>query len=229
MVTKLNEMKILIVDDDPISLKLLGGILKKNGYHNINFSKNGEDALEIIEKDPHDLVLLDIFLPGIEGYEVCRRLKKDENTAHIPILMITGGAVEADEAIEKSSSVGAMDFISKPIRSIDLLSRVKSALTIKQKHEMLLEELERRIQAENSMELLIHELQKALAEVKQLSGMLPICCHCKKIRDDKGYWSQIEEYIKNHSEASFSHGICPDCIKKYYPEFNKSNKKPSMK
>ncbi len=78
-----------------------------------------------------------------------------------------------------------------------------------------------RKQAEEERERLIAELQKALSEVKTLSGLLPICASCKSIRDDKGYWKQIESYIKDHSEAEFSHGICPDCIKKLYPEFDK--------
>jgi PAS domain S-box-containing protein len=75
--------------------------------------------------------------------------------------------------------------------------------------------------AEEERESLISELQKALSEVKKLSGLLPICASCKKIRDDKGYWNQIESYIRDHSEAEFSHGICPDCLKKLYPELYK--------
>jgi hypothetical protein len=74
--------------------------------------------------------------------------------------------------------------------------------------------------AEEERERLINELQETLAEVKTLSGMLPICSNCKKIRDDKGYWNQIESYIGKHSEAKFSHGICPACAKKLYPEFD---------
>jgi PAS domain S-box-containing protein len=74
--------------------------------------------------------------------------------------------------------------------------------------------------AENEREKLINELQEALAEVKRLSGLLPICSHCKKIRDDKGYWNRIESYLRDHSNAEFSHGICPECAKKYYPDFN---------
>jgi DNA repair exonuclease SbcCD ATPase subunit len=69
---------------------------------------------------------------------------------------------------------------------------------------------------EEEREKLIGELQKALSEVKKLSGFLPICASCKKIKDDKGYWRQIEAYIRDHSEAEFSHGICPDCKKKLY-------------
>ena len=74
--------------------------------------------------------------------------------------------------------------------------------------------------AEKERNRYVEELQEALKEVKQLSGLLPICSHCKQIRDDKGYWNQIESYIGAHSEAEFSHGICPDCAKKLYPEFD---------
>jgi PAS domain-containing protein len=81
-----------------------------------------------------------------------------------------------------------------------------------------------RKRAEEEREKLILQLQKALAEVKQLSGLLPICASCKKIRDDKGYWNQIESYIRDHSEAEFSHGICPECMKKLYPGFDESVK-----
>ncbi len=66
----------------------------------------------------------------------------------------------------------------------------------------------------------ITSLKQALANIKQLTGLLPICSHCKKIRDDKGYWNQIEDYIDRHSEAKFSHGICQECAKKYYPDYN---------
>ena len=74
--------------------------------------------------------------------------------------------------------------------------------------------------AEQERNRYVEELQEALKEVKQLSGLLPICSHCKQIRDDKGYWNQIESYIGAHSEVNFSHGICPDCAKKFYPEFD---------
>ena len=80
-------------------------------------------------------------------------------------------------------------------------------------------------QADLAKEKLINELQDALSEVKKLSGMLPICSSCKKIRDDEGYWQQIEEYIRDHSEADFTHGICNECVKELYPEFYKKFEK----
>jgi PAS domain S-box-containing protein len=73
---------------------------------------------------------------------------------------------------------------------------------------------------ENEREKLIKQLQGALAEVKRLSGLLPICSHCKKIRDDKGYWNRLESYLQEHSDAEFSHSVCPECAKKYYPDYN---------
>jgi hypothetical protein len=78
--------------------------------------------------------------------------------------------------------------------------------------------LDKQLQAEAERDQLIQDLQNALANVKSLSGLLPICANCKKIRDDKGYWSLVESYIQEHSEATFTHGLCPDCVKKFYPD-----------
>ena len=216
----LKQMKILIADDDSTSRNLLKGILEKGGYNKIQLSSSGEEALDLIEKTPPDLILLDIFMPGIEGYEVCRRVRANESTAHIPILMVTGGAVEADESIAKSFQAGATDFITKPIRAIELLSRVKASLMIKQNHDRLIDELKSRLKAEKEKERLIIDLQQTLAQVKQLSGLLPICSYCKQIRDDKGYWNQIEKYLRDHSGADFSHSICPECAEEHHPDLD---------
>ena len=86
-----------------------------------------------------------------------------------------------------------------------------------------------RKQAEQEREKLIGELKATLAEVKTLQGIIPICAGCKKIRDDKGFWSQVESYIQKHSEATFSHGMCPDCLKKYYPELEEEEKDEGLK
>lgn len=208
--------QILIVDDDPITRKLFQGILKNQGYHNILISDSGEHALELIEKDPPDLILLDIFMPGIGGYETCKRLKTDRRTAHIPIIIVTGGPAQADEVVEKSFNAGATDLITKPIRTMEFLARIKSGLTIKRNHDLLADELEKRRQAEQKNNELIKKLTTALAEIKSLKGIVPICANCKRIRDDKGYWNKIEAYIEAHSDAEFSHGVCPECSEKLY-------------
>jgi hypothetical protein len=85
-------------------------------------------------------------------------------------------------------------------------------------YEGSVESLNERKEAEDERERLILELQEALAKVKTLTGLLPICASCKKIRDDNGYWNQIEDFIQTHSEAEFTHSFCPDCMKHLYPE-----------
>ncbi|MFC1524343.1 MASE3 domain-containing protein [Thermodesulfobacteriota bacterium] len=92
-------------------------------------------------------------------------------------------------------------------------------LDLDRANKKLNQEIENRIKIQQEKEQLIDELKQALEEIKTLKGILPICSHCKNIRDDQGYWSQIEQYIHDHSEAQFSHGICPDCMKKHYPDF----------
>jgi hypothetical protein len=101
----------------------------------------------------------------------------------------------------------------------ELEQRVEMRTTeLRKTNENLRQEMAERRRAEQEREKVIVELQQALAHVKKLSGLLPICASCKKIRDDKGYWQQIEAYIRDHSEAEFSHGLCPVCAKKLYPE-----------
>ena len=111
-------------------------------------------------------------------------------------------------------------FIMKPLAGRILLHTDELEKRIQEKTEILEKEIVERKKAEKEKEKIIAELQEMMAKIKTLSGMLPICSHCKKIRDDKGYWSQIESYIRNHSEAEFSHSICPECAKKLYPDLN---------
>jgi len=103
----------------------------------------------------------------------------------------------------------------------DLEKRVEQrTASLKDTNQQLQEEIDQRVRAEQDREKLIQDLQEALSEVKRLGGLLPICAHCKKIRDDRGYWNQVEIYIKDHSEAEFSHSICPDCARELYSEYN---------
>ncbi len=98
--------------------------------------------------------------------------------------------------------------------------RVRYRVDSENKNRLLELEIKKREKAQNERERLIEELQDALAHVKTLSGLLPICSNCKKIRDDKGYWNRIEGYIQEHSQAKFSHSICPECARELYPEFD---------
>jgi DNA repair exonuclease SbcCD ATPase subunit len=98
------------------------------------------------------------------------------------------------------------------------IALAKTTLDLEKANIGLRKEITEREQAVEQRNRLVSDLKKTLSEVKTLRGFLPICSHCKKIRDDKGYWNQIESYIHKHSDAEFSHGICPECAKKYYPD-----------
>ncbi len=147
------QMEIMVVDDDPISVELMKRILSKNGYENIQVSNSGLNALEQMNSHPPDLVLLDIFMPGIKGYDVCEKIRENKSTKDIPVLMVTGGNGKDDGIIQKSFNAGATDFIRKPLKPVEFLSRVKSALTIKQTNNSMKEELNRRKQAEEALEI----------------------------------------------------------------------------
>ena len=124
--------------------------------------------------------------------------------------------------ISKDEVIGVLRFRSKKQnaytdRDVSLAERVGHQIAGAIANTQLFVEL---TQAKEEQDKLVHELQDALAQVKTLSGFLPICASCKKIRDDKGYWNQIEAYIGDHSEAEFTHSICPECMKKLYPDFS---------
>ncbi len=194
---------ILIVDDTPENLTVLRQMLTEQNYM-VRPALNGEIAIKAVNTSSPDLILLDIRMPGMDGYEVCKQLKSDEKTSGIPVIFISA-LNELDDKI-KAFSLGGVDYITKPFQAEEVLARVKTHLTLRS--------LQKSIEDKNA------QLQKALEEVKILSGFLPICSSCKNIRDDKGYWNQIENYISKHSEAEFSHSICPECAKKIYPDLD---------
>ena len=134
-------MKILIVDDDPVVQELIKNMLAEEGYENIQTTGSGEEALEMMKQNPPDLVVLDILLPGIQGYEVCRKIRASKVTVHTPVLMMTGSVLDKEKALEESFEAGVTDFIAKPIKTVELLARVKSALTIKQQYNRMIEQL----------------------------------------------------------------------------------------
>jgi PleD family two-component response regulator len=193
---------VLVVDDHPTNLSVLIDYLNETGFK-VLIAQSGERALRQISYVQPDVILLDIMMPGIDGFETCRRLKANEETRDIPVIFMT--ALSDVDSKVKGFRVGGVDYITKPFQQEEVLARLTTHLTIRNLQKLLV--------AHNT------ELQDALAKIKALSGLLPICASCKKIRDDEGYWQQVEVYIKDHSEADFSHGFCPDCMKKLYPDF----------
>lgn len=191
----LDNMSVLVVDDTRINVDLLVILLQKRNY-NVCVAESGKEALQKIATNPPDLILLDIMMPEMDGYETCLRIKNNPLSKHIPVIFITALSETKDKI--KGFEVGGVDFITKPFEVQEVLARVKAQLTI--------QHLNKTLAAKNS------ELEKALAEVKSLQGIVPICSKCKKIRDDDGFWQRVEQYVSDRTGAKFSHSYCPSCL-----------------
>lgn len=198
-----------MVDDNLNNLKVLLSLLKDSGFTLI-VAQNGEEALKRISHPVPDLILLDVLMPGMDGFEICRRLKANETTREIPIIFMT--ALADVESKLKGFEMGGVDYVTKPVEYQEVMARLNAHLTIRRLQQDLAQK-NTELQAKNEA------LQQALDQVKLLSGLLPICSNCKKIRNDEGNWQEMTVYIRDHSEADFSHGICPDCMRKLYPDF----------
>ena len=181
---------VLVVDDEEQNRDLLRDPLEAQG-HEVAEAQSGAEALQKISERQPDVVLLDVMMPKLDGFEVCRRLKRDLKTAPIQILMVTALSERKERLM--GIEAGANDFLTKPIDVREVTLRVANAVYTKQ---------------------LFTRLENALVEVHQLHGLLPICCYCKRIRDDQNYWHRLETYISGHSGVRFTHRICPDCTEK---------------
>lgn len=271
--TDLDTVEILVVEDSLTQAMRLQMILENAGY-SVHVAQDGDAALTFLDAREPTLVISDIVMPGMDGFELCSRIKERNGSADLPVILVTYLSDPAD--ILRGLQCGADNFITKPYDESALLSRIRyllinrefrkrseaglgvqvffagrkqvltaermqildlllssfeTAVNNKRDVEMankelvrvndrLKQEIRERKLAEAEKQRLIGELTEALVKVKSLSGLLPICASCKKIRNDKGYWQQIEAYIRDHTEADFSHGICPDCAKKLYPDLD---------
>lgn len=195
-----NSVRTIIAEDDFFVGKEIRRELENLGHEIIAEVSNGNDAIEKTCELHPDVVLMDIQMPGMDGLQASQRIQKRCPT---PVVVLT--AYESNDLFKRASDAGVGAYLVKPPKP----SEVERAILIaRARHEDLMR-----------LRHLNKELEKALSEIKTLRGILPICANCKKIRDDKGYWNAVEDYIRNHSEAEFSHSICPECSKKLYPEF----------
>jgi DNA-binding response OmpR family regulator len=190
-------MQVLIADDEATSRHLFQAALRGWGFE-ILVAVNGAEALRILEgSSPPEIAMLDWIMPEVDGLDVCRRIRAAMPNATTYIILVT--ARRGVENVLQGFEAGADDYITKPFDPRELRARLNGGVRIVQLQRSLMERF--------------RELEDALKCVKQLQGLLPICSYCKKIRNDRNYWEQVDSYIAKHSEARFSHGICPDCYK----------------
>jgi DNA-binding response OmpR family regulator len=189
-------MNVLVADDDIVPRCILQSALKEWGY-DVTAVADGEQAFEVLA-DPSGpkLAVLDWVMPGMDGVEVCRRLRVSESSAPVYVILLTSRDAKAD--IVAGLAAGANDYVTKPFDRAELQARVRVG--------------QRVVELQHNLAARIQELEEALAQVKRLQGLLPICAYCKKVRDDKNYWQQVEAYIGERAEVRFSHGICPECL-----------------
>jgi CheY-like chemotaxis protein len=176
-------MRALVAEDNCTTRLLLESTLAEWGYEVVATSDGAAAWRELQREHGPQLILLDWKMPGMDGIEVCRRLRQlpDAQGAHVILVTARRGKEDIVAGLEAS----------------ELRARLQAGARI--------------VELQKHLEDRVRELECALAKVKQLQGLLPICAYCKKIRDDGNYWQQVESYISSHSEAQFSHGICPDC------------------
>jgi sigma-B regulation protein RsbU (phosphoserine phosphatase) len=188
-------VRVLIAEDDAVSRRLLEATLAKWGYE-VVVTTDGLQALEVLSQpDAPSLAILDWMMPGLDGAQVCVKARELAGERLLYMILLTAKGRKED--IVEGLTAGADDYVIKPFDRSELKARINAG-------ERIL-----RLQAELASR--VKELELALTNVKLLQGLLPICCYCKKIRDDKNYWQQVDTYVADHSEAQFTHGICPDC------------------
>jgi len=187
--------KVLIAEDDPVSRSILDAFLSRWGYE-VVVTADGTEAWEILQQPaPPRLLILDWMMPGMSGVDICRRLRQEDQSPPPYVILLTSRARAED--VVQGLEAGADDYISKPFNREELRARTRAAARL--------------VELQTSLHQRVVELEEALASVKTLQGLLPICSYCKKIRTDGNYWQQVEAYISEHSSATFSHGICPAC------------------
>ncbi len=197
-------MKVLIAEDDSISRRLLQAALVKWGY-DVTVTADGRAAWDTLQApDAPRLLILDWLMPEMDGIEVCRALRKSDALKSAYVILLTSRGSKED--VIRGLEGGADDYVTKPFDHGELRARVQVGARV--------------VSLQQTLAQRVQELEDAMNSVKTLQGLLPICCYCKKIRDDGNYWHRVESYISGHANVRFSHGICPDCSEKLKADLN---------
>jgi DNA-binding response OmpR family regulator len=195
-------VKVLVADDEATSRLLLSSSLEKWGYEVVTASDGAEAWGILREEEDLGLAILDWMMPGLDGVEVCEGARAVEPLRPLYLILVTSR--DRREDVIAGLEAGADDYITKPYEIGILRARVEVGARV--------------IRLQQDLKGHVRELEDALAHVKTLQGILPICMHCHKIRNDSESWQRLEAYLSEHSDAQFSHGICPECRDEHYPD-----------
>ena len=189
-------MRALIAEDDPIVATVLAAALRRMGLQ-VETARDGAAAWRRISApDAPSLAIVDWMMPEIDGIELCRRIRRAAGSPQMYVILLTSRDARAD--VVAGLDAGADDYLVKPFELEELGARVRAGIRI--------------LTLQTQLTGQIGVLQESLARVRQLTGLLPICSYCKCIRSGKDYWQQLECYISEHSDAQFTHGVCPGCM-----------------
>ena len=197
-------MHVLIAEDDRVTGEILARTLERWNYSTTLVTDGAEAWHRLSGATEATLAILDWMMPKMDGPDVCRRVRQELPLANMYLLLVTARESRGD--VVAGLDAGADDYIIKPFDPEELRARVAVGARVLGLQQKLAERVE--------------QLQTALSNVKQLRGLLPICSYCKRIRGDDQYWQQVEGYVAQHSEAQFSHGICPECFEKVSAEID---------
>ncbi len=206
-----DKISVLIAEDDFMVSETIQKEVEDLGYTIVGKAPDGRQAVEMTQSLQPDVVLMDIKMPDMDGLEATLRIYQ---TCPTPVVILT--AYDTPDLVEQASEAGVGAYLVKMPNAREI-ERAVTIATARFSDMMALRRLNAELQSRNE------QLQAALGQVEQLSGLLPICANCKKIRDDEGYWQDVAVYIRNHSEADFTHSICPGCMKELYPDFHEGD------
>jgi sigma-B regulation protein RsbU (phosphoserine phosphatase) len=194
-------MRALIADDDRVATAKLARALASWDF-DVSLAHDGESAWSLTQSQAPQLAILDWMMPALDGPALCRRIRQDATTAHMYLILLTSRDSRTD--VVAGLDAGADDYLVKPFDPEELRARLQVGVRVLTLQERLADR--------------IAKLETAVSTVKRLQGLIPICSYCKRIRSDSNDWEQLESYISEHTDAQFSHGICPSCLAVAYAE-----------
>lgn len=195
----MDPLRVLVADDEPVSRTVVGAMLRKAGYA-VMYAPDGEEAWQLLDAaDPPSLALLDWEMPGLQGPEIVQKLRSKSAATPTYLILLTSRDSQAD--IVQGLRAGADDYVTKPANEDELIARVNVGARV--------------VGLQAALADRVRGLEEALANVKALQTLLPMCAYCKSVRNDQNYWEKVETYFTQHSGVSFTHSYCPTCYERY--------------